>query len=369
MVLTPQERDRYCRQLSLKGIGTAGQNKLKSARVLIVGVGGLGCPAAMYLAGAGVGKLGLIDPDRVEVSNLHRQPLFSARDVGKFKVEVATQNLEAYNSLIKIDSYPFAIDESNALAILEKYDIVLDATDNFETRYLVNDACFFLKKLNVFASVTQFEGRLTVFSPEGPCYRCLYPTPPEDLILNCVSEGILGPVPGFWGTLQAIEALKLILNIGENAIGVMQIGDLSDFSFKQFVIEKNPTCPLCSDQPKLTALTATSNPCTLSLLNLNCRELQNWMRAKKDFVLIDVREKAEFNSGSIPGALSLPLSQILNTEHPNEFPILPKETPTVFYCRSGQRSLQAIHKLRTLGFCQLYNLSEGYEGYVRKGLI
>lgn len=359
MDLTPPEFHRYSRHLSLKEIGTAGQEKLKLARVLIVGVGGLGCPAAMYLAGAGVGKLGLIDPDQVELSNLQRQPLYAASNVGQYKAEVAAKYLKAYNPLIEIDSYPVALDESNALSIIENYDIVIDATDNFQTRYLVNDACFFLKKLNVFASVSQFEGRLTTFSPEGPCYRCLYPTPPEDLILNCAAEGILGPVPGFWGTFQAIETLKLILNIGDNAIGVMHLGDLLNFSMKRLRIEKNPTCPLCSHQPKIKQLSSLSASCE-QISHLSCEELQDWVNAKKDFTLVDVREKEEFNSGSIPGAISLPLSQILKTEHSHDFSLLLKEKPAVLFCQSGRRSVQAIHKLRALGFHDLFGLLEGF---------
>lgn len=355
MDLTLSDFQRYSRHISLEEIGAAGQKKLKSARVLIVGLGGLGCPAAMYLAGAGVGKLGLIDPDQVELSNLQRQPLYAASDVGQLKAEVAANYLRSYNPLIEIESYPLALDESNALSLIESYDIVLDATDNFKTRYLVNDACFFLKKLNVFASVTQFEGRLTTFSSEGPCYRCLYPEPPQDLILNCSAEGILGPVPGFWGTLQAIEVLKLILNIGENAIGIMHVGDLLNFSLKRLIIKKHPSCPLCSSEPQIKKLSSPVAICGPAS-KLTCEELQNWLKIKKDFTLIDVREKEEFSSGSLPGAISLPLSQILKTKHSDELPLIARDKAAVLFCRSGKRTLEAMTRLRNLGFHNLFSV-------------
>lgn len=360
MDLTPSDFQRYSRHISLEEIGAAGQKKLKSARVLIVGLGGLGCPAAMYLAGAGVGKLGLIDPDQVELSNLQRQPLYAESDVGQLKAEVAANYLRSYNPLIEMESYPLALDESNALSLIESYDIVLDATDNFKTRYLVNDACFFLKKLNVFASVTQFEGRLTTFSSEGPCYRCLYPEPPQDLILNCSAEGILGPVPGFWGTLQAIEVLKLILNIGENAIGVMHVGDLLNFSIKKLNIKKNLVCPLCSLNPQITKLLPNTGSCE-PISKLTFEELQKWIKSGKDFTLIDVREKEEFNLGSLSGAISLPLSQILTTPHAEELPFPPRDKTAVLFCQSGKRSLKAITHLRSLGFSNLLALVEGYQ--------
>lgn len=355
MDLTPQDFQRYSRHLNLTEIGAAGQEKLKSARVLIIGLGGLGCPAAMYLAGAGIGKLGLVDSDQIETSNLQRQPLYASSNVGKFKAEVAAKTLQSYNPLIEIEAYPIAINELNALSLIENYDIVIDATDNFKTRYLINDACFFLKKLNVFASVTQFEGRLTTFSPDGPCYRCLYPEPPIDIILNCASEGILGSVPGFWGTLQATEALKLILNIGENAVGIMHVGDLLNFSLKRLIIKKHPSCPLCSSEATIKKLSSLSTICG-SVSNLSCEELKNWLKIKKDFMLIDVREKEEFLSGTIEGAISLPLSQIVKLKSSDELPFLTKEKTAVLFCQSGQRSVKAGTLLSSLGFNDLFTL-------------
>ncbi len=261
MDLEQEELHRYWRQISLSEIGTAGQERLKAARILIVGIGGLGSPAALYLAGAGIGNLGLIDPDRVESSNLHRQVLYQQSDIGKIKAQVASSRLRSYNPIIKIKAYPFELTAMNAQEIISNYDIILNATDNFTARYLVNDACYFLNKTNIFSSVTSFEGRISVFSPKGPCYRCLYPTAPQDEILNCAGQGILGPVPGVFGTLQALEAIKVILNLGTSSTTSLWLGDLLTLQFRKISIQKNPQCPLCGKNPLIKKIESVGMIC------------------------------------------------------------------------------------------------------------
>lgn len=357
MPLDAEGINRYARHLSLSEIGEVGQEKLSGARVLIVGSGGLGCPAALYLAAAGVGTLGLIDPDRVDETNLQRQILYRTADAGMLKVEMAQTQLGALNPRVNIQIYPIALDVSNAVEIIQTYDIVLDATDNFETRYLVNDACFFLKKPNVFASVTRFEGRLSVFCADGPCYRCLFPAPPEELILNCATEGILGAVPGVIGTLQALETIKLILDIGNSLKGKLVLFDMLTMQFRQVSIDRNPDCPLCGLRANIKTLESVVPICTLAP-EISALELSNLLEQGTETCLVDVRETTEYQCGTISGARSIPLRMILEDRIS-----LPKDQFVVLFCKSGQRSQQAAQTLLKRGFTSILSLSGGLRSW------
>ncbi len=354
MSLSIEEKRRYARHFTLSEVGEEGQLLLKNARVLIVGAGGLGCPSLLYLAGAGVGTLGIIDPDRVDASNLQRQVLYRTEDVGKPKAEVAAEEIRALNPNIKVQAYTFLLDASNALELIQNYDFVLDATDNFSARYLVNDACYFLKKPNIFASVTKFEGRLSVFCTEnGPCYRCLFPAPPEDQILNCAAEGILGAVPGVLGTLQALETIKLILNIDEPLKGTLALFDLSTLQLRKMTVSPNPDCPLCGVRARITSLSDVISKCTLAP-EITVNELTKLLCNQSEFSLVDVRESKEFESGTIAHAHSIALSRILEGDYQ-----LPKEKPLVLFCKSGQRSQRAAQRLLQKGYTEVFSLSGG----------
>lgn len=357
MPLSTNETMRYSRQITLEEIGEAGQRRLKEAKVLIVGMGGLGCPAALYLTAAGIGNLGIIDPDQVDISNLQRQILYRTDDIGKLKVDVAKRELLHLNPELQLQTFPCHLNASNYQEILTPFDIVLDATDNFETRYLINDACFLLKKTNVFATVSKFEGRLSIFSSEGPCYRCLYPTPPEDLILNCSEEGVLGVVPGLLGTLQALEAIKQILGINPEGPKSLVLVDLLGMNFKSIEIKKNPNCPLCGQNPSITSLSSRAPKCQTMRL-ISHAELSNWISQKIPFQLIDVREPHETDKGTLKGAQLIPLSRIL-TEGTVRSEFLESEVPKVLFCQSGKRSQQAALNWTEKGVKNIYQISQG----------
>ncbi|MFM8315510.1 MAG: molybdopterin-synthase adenylyltransferase MoeB, partial [Deltaproteobacteria bacterium] len=356
--MSTNETLRYSRQITLEEIGESGQKRLKEAKVLIVGMGGLGCPAALYLAAAGVGTLGIIDPDQVDMSNLHRQILYRSEDIGRHKVDVAKRELHTLNPQLQLYSFPCRLQASNCREIFSSYDIVLDATDNFETRYLINDACFLLNKTNVFASVTKFEGRLSVFSHGGPCYRCLYPTPPQELVLNCSEEGVLGVVPGILGTLQALEAIKQILGITqpEYSNSVLLV-DLLGMSFKSITIQKNPNCPLCGLTPSITSLSSQAPKCQ-TMKWISPLELSHWISQKHPFHLIDVREPHETEKGTLRGAQLIPLSRIL-TEDTLHSEFLESDAPKVLFCQSGKRSQQAALKWTAKGVKNIYQIEKG----------
>lgn len=359
MSLDSEEMFRYARNMSLSEIGEAGQERLKKARVLIVGAGGLGCPAALYLAAAGVGTLGLIDADTVDVSNLQRQILYRTSDGGKSKVEMAALSLRALNPHIKVQAFSFALSVVNAMEVIREFDIVLDATDNFSTRYLVNDACFFLGKPNVFASVTRFEGRLSIFCSDAPCYRCLFPEPPEELILNCAAEGILGAVPGVLGTLQALETLKLILDLGNSLKGALALFDFLSMGFRTVSIGRHSDCALCGKNATIKSLQSTDLQC-LFAPEISASELRVLLSQKKAGHLVDVREPQEFEKGTIPGARSIPLDLILKEQF-----CLSKDEPLILFCKSGMRSQTAARALIKKGFTSLSSLSGGILSWQR----
>lgn len=352
--MEPLELERYARHLSLPEIGEAGQLRLKQSRVLIVGAGGLGCPAALYLASAGVGTIGIVDPDRVDRSNLQRQILYRDSDVGEPKAEVAAERLREVNPFVTVHSYAMALGQENALSLIGMYDVVLDATDNFSARYLVNDACFFLKRANVFASVTRFEGRLAVLCyPGAPCYRCVFPAPPQTLVLNCAVEGVLGVVPGLMGSYQALAALKILLEGGPKGPGYLKVFDLREIQSRTLAVTKNPCCPLCGESPSITELREIRLACGAAA-TIDNDDLAEWVEQNPPPVLVDVRDLSEAARGTLPGAVLLPLSRLLS--EPMSFEAGRK---IVVFCQSGKRSQAAALKLMEQGHRQVYSLAGG----------
>jgi len=344
MVLDSKDKLRYSRHLSLPEIGREGQERLKASRVLVVGAGGLGCPAALYLAAAGIGTIGIIDPDCIELSNLQRQVLYRDSELGLSKVEVASARLKENNPNVTVETYRTALSPENAFEIIQRYDLVLDATDNFTARYLVNDACFFLRRPNVFASVSKFEGRLSVLClPDGPCYRCLFPETPQDKILNCAEEGILGAVPGVMGTLQALKALKLILGL-EDSGHRLSIFNFLNIELKNIVLPKNTQCPLCGAHPTIRKLESRALECH-SVPEILPGDLQTFLEAEESVHLIDVREPEDFRTGKIPGSLSVPLNVILS-----DTATLPQDKVLILICQRGQRSRIGVQHLIEKGF-------------------
>src|SRR3990167_3049193 len=349
--LSKDERVRYSRHLALPEVGVEGQQRLKAARVLCVGVGGLGSSCALYLAAAGVGTLGLVDPDRVDASNLHRQILFAEPDVGKRKVDVAQQRLQALNPHIHIPIYADLLNEANALDLIQQYDVVVDGSDNFATRYVVNDACATLHKPQVYASIFQFEGQLSVFHADtGPCYRCLYPeAPPIDLIPNCAQGGVLGVLPGMMGSLQATETIKYITRIGKPMIGRLLTVDARTLQFNEYAVQKNPHCLLCHHHADFYALPRPQAGCefTLSALEndeITVQELVLMIAQKTDFLLLDVREPFEYDICNLSGKL-IPLSTLSS-----RLQELDPQQLIIVHCTTGGRGRKAAALLKQRGF-------------------
>jgi molybdopterin/thiamine biosynthesis adenylyltransferase/rhodanese-related sulfurtransferase/molybdopterin converting factor small subunit len=368
--LSHQEVARYARHLIMPEVTIEGQRRLKAGSVLLVGAGGLGSPAALYLAAAGVGRIGLVDFDVVDESNLQRQILHDTSWVGKPKLESARARLSALNPFLRIDTYPAALTKDNALDILKDYDVVVDGTDNFQTRYLTNDACYFLKKPNVYGSIFRFEGQASVFWTEhGPCYRCLYPEPPPPgLVPSCAEGGVLGILPGVIGGIQATEALKILLGIGEPLVGRLLLYDALAMSFQELRLRRNPGCPLCGGAPTIRELQDYEAFCGLgrgegeeAVEEITARELKQRLDAGDDLPMIDVREPHEWAICHIDGARLLPLGTL--SEHLHE---LDSARTYVMQCRSGARSAQAISQLRRAGFRRLLNLRGGVLAWARE---
>ncbi len=367
--LTNDEVQRYSRHLIMPEVGVEGQLKLKAGSVLCIGAGGLGSPAALYLAAAGVGRIGIVDFDVVDFSNLQRQIIHGTPDVGRSKLASAKDRLLGLNPLIEIDTYETALSSKNALDLFKPYDIVLDGTDNFPTRYLVNDACVILGKPNTYGSIFRFEGQASVFATKnGPCYRCLYPEPPPPgLVPSCAEGGVLGVLPGIIGTIQATEAVKLIMGIGEPLIGRFLIYDALRMKFRELKLKKDPDCPVCGTHPTVTALidyeqfcgvTPATEP-TMSAQDSNeteidVKELKRKMDAKEDFYLLDVREPNEFKIGRIPGSTLIPLGEV-----PQRYQEIPQDKEIVVHCKMGGRSAKAAAFLRQQGFKSVKNLKGG----------
>jgi adenylyltransferase/sulfurtransferase len=360
--LSPDERRRYDRHLILPEFGEEGQRRLRAGRVLIVGAGGLGSPAALYLAAAGVGTIGLVDFDAVDVTNLQRQILYGTPEVGTLKLTAATARLHALNPHVEIVPHDEPLSVSNAARLVESYDVIVDGTDNFATRYLVNDACVMAKRPNVYGSVFRFEGQASVFAtPGGPCYRCLHPEPPPvGLIPSCAEGGVLGVLPGVIGTIQATEAIKILTGIGETLAGRLLLYDALRMRMRQVTLPRDPACPVCGDAPTIRTLVAYDAHCGPGLAaranaenEMTVEELRDWRASGKKHVLVDVREPSEHAEDRIDGALLRPLGPFLL--NPGN---LPKDVPVVVHCKSGGRSAVAVAALRLRGY-DAHNLSGG----------
>jgi len=363
--LSNEEILRYSRHLIMPEVGMEGQLKLKKARVLLVGTGGLGAPLGLYLAAAGVGTIGVVDFDKIDFTNLQRQIMFSNTDVGRPKIQAAADRLGALNPDIRIERYETQLTSENALEIFRDYDIVVDGTDNFPTRYLVNDACVLLGKPNVYGSIFRFEGQASIFGyPDGPCYRCLYPEPPPPgLVPSCAEGGVLGVLPGIIGSIQAMETLKLIIGKGEPLVGRLLLFDALGMKFRELKLRKNPECPVCGTNPTVTKLIDYVEFCGIrgeeapapqtTVPEMTPRELKARLDRGDDLYILDVREPHEYQICNIGGNL-IPLGDL--SRRVNE---LDSAREIVAHCRSGKRSAEAAEFLRSAGFRKIWNLKGG----------
>lgn len=369
MKLNQEQVLRYSRHLIMPEVGVEGQEKLMDAKILLIGSGGLGSPNALYLSAAGVGTLGLVDFDVVDHTNLHRQVIHGTNDVGKLKVESAREAIRDINPNVTVKTYNLPFNRDVAMDIASHYDLVIDGTDNFQTRYLTNDTCVFLKKPNVYASIFRFDGQATVFNPkdpESPCYRCLYPEPPPPgEVPSCAEGGVLGILPGLVGLIQATEAIKLIIGKGRSLVGRLLLFNALEMSFDELKIRRNPNCPVCGKNPTITALVDYDQFCGVGrgnekegnvagMLEINVKELKARMDRKDKFTLVDVREPSEYEIAQIPGARLIPLADV--AIRANE---LDTAEDIVVHCRSGVRSAKAIQVLQQLGFKKLTNVKGG----------
>jgi adenylyltransferase/sulfurtransferase len=365
--LTIDDLSRYSRHLILPEVGMDGQRRLKAARVLCVGTGGLGSPLALYLAAAGIGTLGLVDFDVVDASNLQRQIIHSTKDIGRKKLDSAEEKLLALNPALNVVKHDTMLSSANALDILKDYDIVADGTDNFPTRYLVNDACVLLGKPNVYGSIFRFEGQASVFATEkGPCYRCLYPEPPPPgLVPSCAEGGVLGILPGLVGVIQATEAIKLILGKGESLIGRLLLVDALNMRFRELKLRKNPECPVCGANPTVTKLIDYQQFCGImpeskqekalknGIPQISVKELKSRIDAGEDVFILDVREPYEYQIANIGGKL------IPQNEVPQRLAEIDRDREIVVQCRSGQRSQRIAEFLQQSGYRKVTNLAGG----------
>jgi sulfur-carrier protein adenylyltransferase/sulfurtransferase len=361
---------RYARHLVLPEVTIEGQRRLKRSSVLLVGAGGLGSPAALYLAAAGVGRIGIVDFDVVDESNLQRQILHDTAWVGRPKLDSAAARLAALNPHVRVETHPVALARDNALEILARYDVVVDGTDNFETRYLTNDACYFLGKPNVYGSIFRFEGQASVFWPDrGPCYRCLFPEPPPPgLVPSCAEGGVLGVLPGVVGGIQATEAVKILLGVGEPLVGRLLLYDALALRFDELKLRRNPDCPLCSSRATIRELqdypafcgTGRGQPAE-PVEEITARDLKRRLDAGEDLDLVDVREPQEWALCRIGGARLLPLGSLAAWRLE-----LDPERTCVVYCRSGARSARAQGLLRQAGFRRVLNLRGGVLAWARE---
>lgn len=365
--LTTDDLSRYSRHIILPEVGVEGQRKLKAAKVLCVGTGGLGSPLAFYLAAAGIGTLGLVDFDVVDASNLQRQIIHSTKDIGRKKLDSAEEKLKALNPALNVVKHETMLTSANALEILKDYDIVADGTDNFPTRYLVNDACVLLRKPNVYGSIFRFEGQASIFATEtGPCYRCLYPEPPPPgLVPSCAEGGVLGILPGLVGVIQATEVIKLILGKGESLAGRLLLVDALGMRFRELKLRKNPECPVCGLHPTVTQLIDYQQFCGIkpetqeekSLKNgipqLTVKELKQRLDAGEDVLILDVREPYEYQIANIGGTL------IPQNDVPQRLGEIDRGREIVVQCRSGARSQRIAEFLKQAGYPKVVNLAGG----------
>ena len=372
LALTNEEIRRYSRHLIMPEVGMEGQLKLKAAKVLLVGTGGLGAPLGMYLAAAGIGRIGIVDFDVVDESNLQRQIIHGTKDVGRKKLDSAADTMRDINPNVEIDRYEVALTSDNALDILRPYDIVIDGTDNFPTRYLVNDACVLLKKPNVYGSIFRFEGQASVFAYQGgPCYRCLYPEPPPPgLVPSCAEGGVLGILPGLIGVVQATEAVKLILGAGEPLVGRLLLYDALAMKFRELKLRRNLECPVCGDHPTVTKLIDYQQFCGVpghppepvaQTGELDPVEVKQKIDRGDDFVLIDVREPHEYQICRIEAARLIPLGEL-----PKRLNELDPDAEIVAHCKSGMRSAKAVDLLRQSGYRNVRNMKGGILAWSEK---
>ncbi len=368
--LRPEQFDRYRRHLSLPELGIEGQTRLLESSVLLIGAGGLGCPLALYLAAAGVGRIGLVDDDVVDASNLQRQVLYRTSDVGRLKVEAAAERIGALNPDVRVDQYPLRLDSTNAMEIFRNYDVIVDGTDNFPTRYLSNDACVLLGKPNVYGSIYRFEGQASVFDArQGPCYRCLYPEPPPPgAVPSCEEGGVLGVLPGMIAIIQATETMKLLTGVGRSLVGRLLAYDALAMEWNEFRLAKDPECPVCGPSPTVTELIDYQGFCGFNLegegnfkiVQARATDVSARLAASEEILLLDVREPDELTKASITGARSIPLAEIESRVAEIE---AWRERPVVVHCHHGGRSAQACEKLAGLGFSRVENLDGGIEAW------
>jgi sulfur-carrier protein adenylyltransferase/sulfurtransferase len=372
--LSVAEVRRYSRHLIIPEVGVSGQKRLKNARVLCVGAGGLGSPALMYLAAAGVGTLGIVEFDTVDESNLQRQIIHGQSDVGRSKAESARNSIREINPLITVVVHNEALTNDNVLDIFSRYDLIVDGTDNFATRYMVNDAAVFLHKPYVWGSIYRFDGQASVFwADNGPCYRCLYPEPPPPgMVPSCAEGGVLGVVCASIGSIQVTEAIKLLTGIGEPLLGSLVVYDALEMSYRKIKVRKDPHCAVCGDNPTITGLIDYADFCGVvsedvsaaaSGSTITAPELRDWLAAGKPIHLVDVREPGEFEIVRIPGATLIPKGQILSGAALAE---LPQDRQVVLYCKSGIRSAEALAAVKAAGFRDAVHVQGGVTAWARQ---
>lgn len=381
--LSHEEVQRYSRHLIMPEVGMAGQKKLKAASILLIGAGGLGSPLAMYLAAAGIGRLGLVDYDVVDYTNLQRQIIHGTKDVGKPKLESAKARINDINPHVQVDTYEVPLTSANALEIFEPYDIIIDGTDNFPTRYLTNDACVLLGKPNVYGSIFRFEGQASVFfAKEGPCYRCLFPSPPPPgLVPSCAEGGVLGILPGTIGAIQATEAIKLILGAGDSLVGRLLLYDALTMNVDYVKLRKNPNCPICGESPTITELIDYEAFCGMpahdhsefsvveaeghdaEVRQMSPQVLQERLEAGDELVILDVREPHEWEISNLAhiGGFLIPKGNVLE-----QMGQLDTASEMVVHCRSGARSADVIRELQQHGFKKLWNLDGGINRWAKE---
>ncbi len=370
--LDQDELTRYARHLTLPQVGVLGQDKLKHSSVLIIGAGGLGSPAALYLAAAGVGRIGLVDFDEVDKTNLQRQVLYGESDVGKRKTEAAKKRLLDLNPHIEVETHDTALTSANALEIIRQYDVVADGTDNFQTRYLVNDACVLTGTPNAYGSIFRFEGQASVFATQdGPCYRCLYPEPPPPgLVPSCAEGGVLGVLPGIVGSIQAVEAIKILLGKGETLAGRLLLFDALAMEFDTVRVTKDPDCPVCGENPSVTRLidydqfcgvTPGARPQLETEHTMSVTQLKAQMENGGQVVVVDVREPGEYEVCAIDGSRNIPLQEL-----PQRLGEVPRDRAVVLHCKSGARSARAWQILKENGYDEIYNLTGGILAWARE---
>jgi len=374
MNLTNQQISRYSRHLIMPEVGVEGQEKLVSSSVLCIGAGGLGSPLALYLGAAGIGRLGIVDFDVVDFSNLQRQIIHGEAKIGKLKVESAKERIHEINSDIEVETYNLRLTSENALDIVKEYDVVVDGTDNFATRYLVNDSCVLLGKPNVYGSIFRFEGQVSVFdATRGPCYRCLYPEPPPPgLVPSCAEGGVLGILPGIIGTMQAAETIKLILGKGRPLVGKLLFVDVMEMKIRELKLRKDPNCPLCGKNPTITKLIDYDEFCGVgrgeeqalaeaSDLEITVDEFNNLIKSKKDILILDVRGPNEYQICHIKGSKLIPLGDL-----PSRVNELDTADEIIVHCHHGVRSLRATTFLRNMGFKKVKSLKGGIDVWAQE---